>query len=47
MWEVVVLWVIVALGVMGGVASTWSALSAIIDGQSFNSTCFSPHTFYA
>ncbi|XP_050736641.1 uncharacterized protein LOC127008522 [Eriocheir sinensis] len=47
MWEVVVLWVIVVLGVMGGVASTWSALSAIIDGQSFNSTCFSPHTFCA
>lgn len=44
-WEVAALWVVMIIGVTGGVASTWSALSAIITQQSFNSTCFSPESF--
>lgn len=44
-WEVVALWVVALIGVVGGVGSTWSALSAIINEQSFTSTCFSKETF--
>lgn len=46
MWEVVVLWVIVVVGLAGGVASTYSALSTIINEQSFASTCFASQTFF-
>lgn len=44
-WEVVALWLVALIGVVGGVGSTWSALSAIINEQSFTSTCFSKETF--
>ncbi|KAG0713250.1 Amino acid transporter AVT1B [Chionoecetes opilio] len=44
-WEVATLVVVMVVGVVGSIASTWSALDAIISEQSFNTTCFSPKTF--
>ncbi|KAG7175976.1 Amino acid transporter AVT1A-like [Homarus americanus] len=44
-WEMVLLYAIVAVGLAGGVASTWSALVGILSPKSFSTTCFSSSAF--
>lgn len=47
MWTIAVLVAIVCIGVLGGVASTWSALNEILAPHAFNRSCFSSTTFFA
>ncbi|KAG7173281.1 Amino acid transporter AVT1C-like 1 [Homarus americanus] len=45
LWERMLLWIIVGVGVVGGIASTISALIAILSPDSFSTSCFSDFYF--